>query len=132
MDSKLQQIQATLNAADETDVTRLDESHIRKIRLSFPNVPNDYLDLLKTIGWGNYGFVVYSGPVHPDEIFGVDGATDIRHFLIIGDNMAGWMFAYDTTQTPWRMVLLNHNVPVHTGNSPADFTSFVLAELIRE
>ena len=131
MNSELQEIRSLLDADEEAEVTPLESSQAQALRKLHPDIPDDYIELLSTVGWGNYGFAIYSAPVRPETIFGSDAARGLEHYLIFGDDMAGWMFAYDTRQTPWEIALLNHNQPPKDGNSHSDVTSFVLSELTR-
>ncbi|WP_420470955.1 hypothetical protein [Brevundimonas sp. FT23042] len=55
----------------------------------------DYVDWLVRTGWGDLdgAFMFYSGPVHPEDVFG-DNAPSGR-FVLIGDDLAGYVIGLD-------------------------------------
>lgn len=66
--------------------------------------PGDYLAFLSQIGFGELGngqFMLYSGPISIDEIYGhVDGY--LEHILLLGDDFQGFNVGYDSKT--WKVV----------------------------
>jgi hypothetical protein len=77
----------------------LSTAEIDRIRSSFPGIPEDYLEFLGVVGYGRIGlsdFMVYSGPVHPDEIYDPPTAESLGGIVLVGDNFSGDCVGYDT------------------------------------
>jgi hypothetical protein len=87
-----------LESVTEQDLTKLTEQH--------PALPTHYLDFLRHIGWGSLGdavFMFYSGPVHPEDIYGPGNAERLEDVLLIGDNFSEWQLGFDTSSS-WKLV----------------------------
>ena len=75
--------------------TRLSEQEIAQLISRRPQLPAEYVSYLITYGWGDTpnGKMIYSGPLAPEDIYGVSvGPPDL---LVLGDDLAGYCFAYD-------------------------------------
>ena len=75
----------------------LTEDQISALKNSYSSIPNEYLDWLSTVGWGEHenGYMFYSGPSYSVEIFGSDIPANIHSVLLIGDDMAGYSIGFD-------------------------------------
>jgi hypothetical protein len=80
------------------------EPELAAIRRQHPGVPQHYLAFLRQVGYGSLGrsFMVYSGLVESDEIFGARSAT-LDGVVFFGDNFAGTVVGFDTRHG-WRLV----------------------------
>lgn len=75
--------------------TPLTDTQIKELEAANPDLPSDYLQYVRTVGWGEAasGWMVYSGPVAPDEIYG-DGYEGPEVYLL-GDDFQGYAVGYD-------------------------------------
>lgn len=74
------------------DLERLDKEEIQTLRNEFEGIPEDYLDFLHELGWGNIGdslYKLYSGPVDPESIYGDDLEEYLKSILLFGDDYTG-------------------------------------------
>lgn len=70
----------------------------------FGAVPKDYLDFIAQVGFGELGdscFMLYGGPMEPEEVFGTDGRLP-PGLLLLGDDFNGFHVAFDTKD--WSVV----------------------------
>ena len=80
------------------NVTPLDSDQVNGLRDLYPGLPDDYLDLLKELGYGSYGggdYSIYSGPSSPEFVYGNDIPEHLRRLLLIGDDCQGHCSAFD-------------------------------------
>jgi hypothetical protein len=86
------------------------EPALAAIRREYPGVPEHYLAFLREIGWGSLGgwFMVYSGPVEPDEIFDRDTAAGLEGLVFFGDTFGSTIFGFDRREG-WRLVGVDHH-----------------------
>jgi hypothetical protein len=77
---------------------QLSSSEIKEIRDIFPNIPEEYFEVMKNRGWGKVSnnLMIYSGPVTPSEIYGDDYQDIIDKVIIFGDDFNGRCFGWDT------------------------------------
>jgi hypothetical protein len=77
------------------DRTRLTTSECDRLVAKYPDLPADYLAYLRDVGWGNApsGHIVYSGPIHPDEVYPQLAGERTR--VLIGDDFQGYCLGYD-------------------------------------
>ncbi len=75
--------------------TKLAQQEAALLAARYPQLPADYISYLVTHGWGDTpnGKVLYNGPLAPEEIYG--SAAGSAGLLILGDDLAGYCFAYD-------------------------------------
>ena len=78
-------------------ITKLSEKEANALVISHPMLPLEYVSYLTTHGWGRTptGKMLYSGPTTADEIYGAPTGPD--GLLVLGDDFAGYCFAYDPT-----------------------------------
>lgn len=78
-----------------TDLRPLFTAEVDALRQHEPALPSDYIQHMAEVGWGTCpnGRILYSGPVHPADIYG-DRLAD-SHILLLGDDMCGFCFGYD-------------------------------------
>jgi hypothetical protein len=84
---------------------RLSIEEIKNIKNKYKNIPDDYLDYLKYVGWGSFResqFMIYEGLITFSDL-GIETGTDEFNDLIFwGDNFAGDLSGFN----------LRHNVKV--------------------
>ncbi|MGN6235429.1 hypothetical protein [Dyella sp.] len=75
--------------------TKLSQHEASLLASRYPQLPSDYISHLTTHGWGDTanGKVLYNGPLETAEIFGA--AVGPAGLLVLGDDLAGYCFAYD-------------------------------------
>lgn len=85
---------------------RLSSCQIEAIKAEHGSLPEEYLDWLSERGWGEQesGVMLYSGPVHPDDIFGEQHPVALRGVLLVGDDMASYSIGYRATDLGWQFV----------------------------
>ena len=81
-----------------SELTPLTSTQVQLLRNQYPSIPDGYFEYLETIGYGSCksGSSVYSGPVHPVEIYG-DRLAD-SPIRILGDDFMGYCFGFDTAR----------------------------------
>lgn len=75
------------------------DSHIEEQSKSYFGMPDDYIEFVKKIGYGDIGeeyFVLYSGLVEPSDIYDVDKARRLRDIVFIGDDYKGHCLGFET------------------------------------
>ncbi|WP_442510505.1 hypothetical protein SH528x_002130 [Novipirellula sp. SH528] len=74
---------------------RLTDTEIDALRSEYPYLDRDYFDHLARIGWGpqENGRMLYSGPVHPADVYG--DRLDDSKLVLLGDDGCGYCFAFD-------------------------------------
>ncbi|MCP3900170.1 MAG: hypothetical protein GY707_10695 [Desulfobacteraceae bacterium] len=118
----------------DSDLTLATDSEIEKLIAEFPGLPSDYLDLLKTIGYGSYGkmgFSIYGGPLDPDEIFDENTAKELASYIFVGDDYAGWMIGYKVEEPVYIFKEFDHH-QVMEFDEPTNIIDFLSEELFRE
>ena len=78
--------------------TILTETQIENLLAEFPKLPNEYIEYLKTKGWGeaDNGRMIYEGPIQPKDIYGKGYSGPA--ILLLGDDFQGYCFGYDPVQ----------------------------------
>jgi hypothetical protein len=76
-------------------LTKVSPGEIAKLSLEFPNIPHEYFEYLRHIGWGECasGRMIYSGPVSPKEVYGKE--FNQGHIILLGDDFQGYCFGYN-------------------------------------
>ncbi|MGE8362661.1 hypothetical protein [Pseudomonas sp.] len=79
--------------------TTLTPTQVQALRAAHPGLPEEYLAYLGDVGFGETasGYMIYSGPVSPEEIHGA--AFDRAGIVLLGDDLAGYGFGYDVTSS---------------------------------
>ena len=95
---------------------------------TFGDVPNDYIDFLTHIGFGEIGnsdFMLYGGLLKPEEVFG-DSDPRLSNLLLLGDDFQGFNTAFDTRD--WSIVEIDPTnfTRMTVGHS---FESFIRAKI---
>lgn len=95
-----------VNFMVESKMERLSSRQIEAIKTEHGPVPDEYLTWLCERGWGEQesGIMLYSGPMHPKEIFGEQYPVALRDVLLIGDDMAGYSVGYRAAELSWQFV----------------------------
>jgi hypothetical protein len=83
------------------NMDKLTQPEIYSITQEFPGIPQDYLDWMRDVGWGEHenGYMVYSGPVTGDEI-----APPLAEVVVVADDMAGYTIGYIRDSGNWHFV----------------------------
>lgn len=88
-------------------LTKVKASKLRTLERSHPGVPGDYLEFLRTVGWGtpeaqpSYAF--YSGLITPSFVYDRDSARRVGHLLLFGDDYQGYCNGFDPLKG-WHVV----------------------------
>ena len=79
---------------DDFTLTALTKLQIAELQEQHPDLPADYLAFMENFGWGKLvnGRMLYSGPIHPDEVYG--DALSGSPILLLGDDTCGYCFGY--------------------------------------
>jgi len=95
---------------------------VASIRSAYSGIPEDYLEFLGTLGFGNLrNLFLYSGPSPGSELYKNDALKDI---ILIGDDGQGYCFGFDS-KAAYQLVEVDPRGSVE----PIEARSF--AELIR-
>lgn len=81
-----------------------DEARLAEIQRIHPNAPSDYLEFLRLVGAGNIGeaqYILYSGLVEPQDVYG-DTPPSLEHVVLFGDDLQGFCAGFDTAS--WEVV----------------------------
>lgn len=75
--------------------TPLTDAEVAAIRREFPELPDDYLEYLRTTGWGDTpsGHMVYSGPIKVGDIY--RDSVNLPEIVLLGDDHQGYCLGYD-------------------------------------
>ena len=126
------QILTALEAAGLThDLTPLDKHSIQKMKEENPGIPGDYLEYLQNVGWGNIGesYMVYSGPIDPEDIFGVREDANLEHIALFGDGFSGDCDGFSIEKN-WELVYIDHvSLKVYTWD--LTFEAFIKKKINR-
>ncbi|MEM7478293.1 MAG: hypothetical protein AAF483_25170 [Planctomycetota bacterium] len=79
------------------DLTLIDDASIAALSRDYPQLPAEYFDLLRLVGHGAFAdctYAIYSGPVHPADIYGDDRAAALDRIDLIGDDFCGYCLGY--------------------------------------
>ena len=82
------------------------EADVASLAKKYPQIPADYVDYLREIGWGPIGnstYVIYQGPINADNIYDGETAKELSHILFFGDNFSGYCGGFDTRRG-WAVV----------------------------
>ena len=100
-------IRRILNSAGVgSRLTPISEAEVISIRAQYPSVPEDYLDYLREVGYGDVGggsYMIYSGLLQSDEIYDPETAEDLSRVAFFGDDFGGQCAGFDTSKN-WVVV----------------------------
>ncbi|MBU2708935.1 hypothetical protein KCM76_23270 [Zooshikella marina] len=117
----------------DSNLTKATDEEIYKNLRDFPGLPEEYLALLKEIGYGSYGqmgFSIYGGPIDPDEIFDSETAKELEGYVLVGDDYSGWMIGYQRTENGYFFKEFYHHEVMDL--EPTNIIDFLTEELFRE
>lgn len=85
---------------------KLSAPEIKAMKEEHGPLPEEYIAWLSEQGWGEQesGIMLYSGPLHASEIFGVQYPSALEGVLLIGDDMAGYSIGYRSSDHGWQFV----------------------------
>ncbi|WP_312328818.1 hypothetical protein [Stenotrophomonas sp.] len=91
---RLASMKGTGTPIDDLEVVA--DECVQNIRAHYPAVPADYLTFLVEVGIGSIGpggYMLYSGLLTPDEIYGE--TCEVSGVLFFGDDYQGWSTGFD-------------------------------------
>lgn len=86
-------------------LTPLATDALARLRAAHPDAPAGYLDFLANVGFGELGdatFMLYSGLLTPDEVYG-ETPEGLEGVLLFGDDLAGVNSGFDSANG-WAIV----------------------------
>ena len=108
MDEDLASLQTLLA---NSDLERVDDAGITRLRQKYPDLPPDYFTLLSHCGFGGLlgsRFMLYSGPIPPDEVFDPDDPICQVPILLVGDDFSGGHLGYLKNSGSWQLCSFDH------------------------
>jgi hypothetical protein len=76
----------------------ISSANAAKLAEEYPGLPEDYLEILTTLGYGALGILqLYSGPVRPRTIY-PNSVDALYTILLVGDDTQGYCFGFDTAR----------------------------------
>lgn len=75
------------------------EAEVASLAKKYPQIPADYVDYLREVGWGPIGnstYVIYQTLMNADAIYDPEPAKELSHILFFGDNFSGTCGGFDT------------------------------------
>ena len=75
------------------------EPELMSLIQKYPQIPADYVDYLREIGWGPIGssaYVIYRGLMNAGDIYDGETVKELNHILFFGDNFSGYCGGFDT------------------------------------
>ncbi len=113
---------------------RVSPSAIAQLRISYPQLPSDYIAFLEEIGCGEVGngaYVIYGGVLEPDEIYDEVTAEELQGVLLFGDDMQGYCSGF-ATKEDWIIVEIDPTDMscIESFQSFADFVRDRLQEVV--
>lgn len=87
-------IQSQKLSATMSNKVQLKKAEADSLKAEHPELPDDYLDYLQNVGWGESesGRMIYSSPVSPSHIYG--GRLEGSRVLLLGDDTQGYCFGF--------------------------------------
>ena len=118
-------------AARTPDLQKCDSETLGRIRSDFAFLPNEYVQFLVSVGWGEVaGLMFYSEPMELNEIFGKDTAETSAEIVLIGDDMAGGHLGYIKVGNEWSLTDFDHtDLPGHPSPSDLSLSEYIMARL---
>ncbi len=102
----------------------LEVGKISRIRAGHEGVPEDYLAFLWEIGFGELGdaaYMLYDGPIKPEEIYG-RLTPGLAKILLFGDDFQGFNAGFRVTD--WAVVEID-SADTEVIEVAADFQTFI-------
>ena len=80
------------------ETTPLSNEEVNKLKRVFPHLPADYWRYLLQFGPGEApgGWMIYSGPVPPQDIYGDECA--LESMVIVGDDTQGYCLGFELNE----------------------------------
>jgi hypothetical protein len=80
-------------------LTRLSETEAAALRSQHPGLPEDYVDFLVSVGYGDLGpLQLYSGPTQPGQVY-PKSPPSLASLLLFGDDFQGYCFGFDVSES---------------------------------
>jgi hypothetical protein len=81
---------------DPESLVRLSEKQVSDLVQRFPELPHDYVQFLREIGYGNLGvLVIYDSPINPECVYPQARASSLEDIVLFGDDMQGFCYGFD-------------------------------------
>mgnify|MGYP003819216665 FL=1 len=113
--SHFEQIKQRIEGADR--LTKLSEMEAQVLRAEYPGVPEDYLEFLMDVGYGDLGSLqLYSGLISPWQVY-PRGSSSLATVLLFGDDFQGYCFGFDLADS-YRVVEVDPRGNVHRTVEP--------------
>lgn len=106
---------------------KIDEEKISPEIEENHNIPQDYIEFLRDIGYGDIGdgyYMIYSGLIKSDDIFDEETAEELKDILFFGDDFNGYCTGFLTTKN-WKLVEVNGSI----NELEVSFESFIKRKL---
>jgi hypothetical protein len=104
---------------------RVTKDEINSIIKEHPGVPDDYIEFLEEIGYGDIGenyFMLYGGLVEASVIYDETKAEKLKDIVFLGDYYDGHNIGF-SKKVGWEMVEVDDNLNITFLNRP--FESFI-------
>ena len=116
----------------DTALETLSAEEASAIGREHPGIPEHYPAFLRHVGWGSLGpgaFMLYSGPVAAEEVFGP--APALSGVWLVGDDFAGWCLGLDS-RADWRLVGVEDRKQGPYPEASPDIAAFIAERLATE
>ena len=90
----------TKNIEMASSLKKLDSKECQELKNHFFGIPEDYLNFMKSVGYGNLGDIqLYEGPVPSSSVYGENPVDNLDRLVIFGDDFQGYCFAFDISDS---------------------------------
>ncbi|MGG3927133.1 SMI1/KNR4 family protein [Metabacillus fastidiosus] len=126
-------IQKIYNKPCDYKFNKISES-TRKQIVEFTDIPQDYTDFLKEVGYGSVGdsyFMFYEGLIEAEEIFDTEENEELNNVLLLGDNFSGDAVGFLITDN-WSIIEVWHEDLSIVPREEKTFKQFVRNVFLKE
>lgn len=118
-------------AAHVSGLRKCDSETLGRIRAEFGFLPDEYVQFLAHVGWGEVaGVMFYSGPIDLQELFGKDTSETSAEIFLIGDDMAGGHLGYMKVGSEWSLTDFDHTeLPGYPSPSNLSLSEYIMSRL---
>jgi len=95
----------------DSNLKPLDDANLAGLRHEYPDLPTDYFDILSHCGFGGLlgsRFMLYSGPIPPEDVFDPEDPICQAPILLVGDDFSGGHLGYLKTSSGWLLCSFDH------------------------
>lgn len=84
-----------VNIENLQSLSQLNDEELLQLQSSVEGLDCDYLEFLRTIGFGNLGEIqLYSGLISPTTVYSTKQG-ELDHIVLFGDDQQGYCFGFD-------------------------------------